>query len=72
MSKKSDFVNDLHQEFFESRNALTRFEHAEDSADAKAAHKELTEAIKAATKDLSEKREALLSAIGKKKGKEKK
>jgi hypothetical protein len=63
--KKEDFVDELHQEFFMARNALTRFEHSDGKA--KAEHKELMDAMKAATKELSDKREALVKAVGKEK-----
>lgn len=64
MSKKEDFVLELHTAFFEARNALTRFEHVEKPSDkAKSALKDLTDEMKAVTKQLADKREALLKEI---------
>jgi hypothetical protein len=54
MSKKKDVVHELQQEFFMSRNALTKLEHDKDG------YKEMIETMKAVTSVLAEQREALL------------
>lgn len=59
MSKKTDFVDELRTEFFQSRNALTRLE----QSGAQDAHTELIETMKAVTQTLADKREKLLAAI---------